>query len=187
MSSITSHNIVKMSAAGSGKTYDVCRLALEKAAAGNKVLITTYTNRGAESVRKEIRKQNNGVLNPHVIVKTWYVFMLSDMIKPYQRYLTQEINGIKTFDYTQTYSYINYRKTGVKERYITNENNVRSNEAASLVCVLNKISDGKVIRRLEDIYQVIYFDEIQDMVGDDISIVRLLIDSAIEVICCGDN
>ena len=31
------------------------------------------------------------------------------------------------------------------------------------------------------------FDEIQDLAGDDIEILRLLIDSKIDIICCGDN
>ena len=187
MLSISCHNSVKMSAAGSGKTYDTCKNALEMAKSGKKVLITTYTNRGAESVRKEIKKQNEGVLHPFVVVKTWYSFLLADMIKPYQRYLTGRIGGIKTFDYSQTFGYINYAKAGTKEKYITPEKKVRSNEGASLVCLLNQLSDGKVIHRLAEIYHAIYFDEIQDLAGDDITIIKLLIDSSIIVVCCGDN
>ena len=187
MLSNTSHNVVKMSAAGSGKTYDICKEALERAQKGNRVLITTYTNRGADSVRKEIRKQNSGVLHTNVVVKTWYSFLMSDLIKPYQRYLTKEINEIKALDYSQVYGYINYAKPRTKEKYITPQNNVRSNEAASLVCLLNELSDGKSIGRLESIYNAIYFDEIQDLTGDDIEILRLLVDSRIDVVCCGDN
>lgn len=187
MSSVPSRNIAKMSAAGSGKTYDICKEALEEAKAGKRVLITTYTNRGADSVRKEIRKQNAGVLHPLVVVKTWFTFMMSDLIKPYQRYLTGEIGGIKAYDYSQAYGFINYGKTGTKGKYITTGNNVRSNEASSLVCLLNSFSNGKVISRLEEIYSTIFFDEIQDLAGDDISIIRLLIDSSVSVICCGDN
>ena len=151
------------------------------------MLITTYTNRGAEAVRKEIKSQNCGVMHPLIAVKTWYSFMMSELIKPYQRFLTGEINGIKGFDYTQAYGHINYAKTGMKKRYITENKNVRSNEAASLVCMLNRLSDGKVIRRLEEIYSTIYFDEIQDMAGDDIEIIQLLIVSSINVVFCGDN
>jgi len=175
-----------MSAAGSGKTYDICKEALEEARSGKRVLITTYTNRGAESVRKEIRSQNEGVLHPHVVVKTWFTFMMSDMIKPYQRYLTGEIGGVIAYDFSQTYGVINYGRTGTKEKYIKNKK-VMSNEGSSLVCLLNKLSGGKVICRLESIYRAIFFDEIQDMAGDDITIIRLLMDSSIKVVCCGDN
>lgn len=187
MSSVISRNMVKMSAAGSGKTFDICKEALDIAKAGNRVLITTYTNRGAESVRKEIRSQNDGVLHPLVVVKTWYVFMLSDMIKPYQRYLTGEIGGVKSFDYSQTYGFINYAKAGTKEKYIIGDKRVRSNEGSSLVCLLNHLSGGKVISRLEETYHTVFFDEIQDLAGYDIEIIRLLIDSSVGVVCCGDN
>lgn len=176
-----------MSAAGSGKTYDICKDALENARLGNRVLITTFTNRGAESVRREIKSQNDGVLHSLVVVKTWFTFIMSDMIKPYQRYLTGEIGGVKAYDYSQEYGFINYARKGSKKKYITAGKNVRSNEAASLVCLLNQLSKGKVISRLEDIYSIIFFDEIQDMAGDDIEIIRLLINSSIGVVCCGDN
>lgn len=187
MSSISSHNVVKMSAAGSGKTYEICKQALETADYGKRVLITTYTNRGADAVRKEIRKQNEGVLNPLIVVKTWFSFLMSDMIKPYQRYLTKEVGGVRAFDYSKTYGSVNYGKVGTKEKYITKEKNVLSNEASSLVVLLNQLSCGKVISRIEAVYHTIFFDEIQDLAGDDIEILRLLIKSSVGIVCCGDN
>lgn len=183
----TSRNIAKMSAAGSGKTYDICKEALEVAKKGKKVLITTYTHRGEEAIKNELRKQNDGVVDQLVIIKTWYSFMMSDLIRPYQRYLTGEIAGVKSYDFSQTYGFINYAKNGTKEKYITNCKNVRSNEASSLVILLNSLSDGKVIKRIEEIYDTIYFDEIQDLTGDDIEIIKLLIYSNVSVVCCGDN
>lgn len=176
-----------MSAAGSGKTFDICKDALLHAQNGERVLITTYTNRGAESVRREIRNQNDGVLHPLVVVKTWFTFLLSDMIKPYQRYLTGEVAGVKSIDFSKMYGYINRAKNGTKARYITSDKNVRANEASSLVCRLNQLSNGKVIERLAEIYQAVFFDEIQDLVGDDIEILQLLMESPIAVVCCGDN
>lgn len=187
MSSKNLDNVAIISAAGSGKTYDICKIALEKAALGKRVLITTYTNRGAETIRKEIRSKNCGVLHPLVVVKTWFSFMMSDLIKPYQRYLTHEISGVKAFDFSQTYGVVNYAKTGTRKKYLTDEKRVRSNEAASLVCLINKLSDGKVIKRIEEIYSDIYLDEIQDMAGDDIEIIRLLMESSIGVVVCGDS
>ena len=183
----SSRNIVKISAAGSGKTYDVCKEALEVAKNGSRVLITTYTNIGAETVKKEIRKLNEGVLNPLVVIKTWFTFIMSDMIKPYQQFLTNEINYIKYYDFINKNFLVNYKKLGDMDRYITEQKNVRHEQAASLVMLLNKLSKGKIIRRLEEVYQTIFLDEIQDMAGDDIEIIRHLIISSVNVVCCGDN
>ncbi len=129
-----SKNIVKISAAGAGKTWDICHDALAVTEAGDKkVLITTYTNRGANSIRNEIRKQNQGVLSPQVHVKTWYEFLMSDLIKPYQSSLEGvSINEIKTFDFSEMYGKVNYEKQGTKSRYLTDHSLVRVNEASNV-------------------------------------------------------
>lgn len=181
------NNIAKISAAGSGKTWDICYNALQKVHKDKcRVLITTYTNRGIENIRNEIKKQNLGVLHPLITIKSWYSFLLSDMIKPYQNLLTHKLNYLKSFDYSQPYKNINFFKTGTDKRY-TNNQYVRANESSSLVIHLNNISNGKVIFRLEEIYDTIFFDEIQDLAGYDIDIIELLLKSKIDIVCCGDN
>jgi len=189
MSSSILNNTAKMSAAGSGKTWDICHEALEVIKHTDKrALIVTYTNRGTESVKNELRKQNDNVLHPKVIIKTWYRFLLSDLIKPYQTGLTgKRINHIKTVDFSEQYGQINRNKAGTYLRYINTGRNVRSNQASELAVLLNERSRGKSIARLEEIYSNIYFDEIQDLAGYDIELLRMLIESSISVVCCGDN
>ena len=183
-------NTIKISAAGSGKTYDICREALNEVADGiHKVLIVTYTNRGENAVETEIRKQNKGVLHPKIVIKTWYRFLLSDTIKPYQRYITGggSFNVLKGIDYLQTYGTVNYRRQGTRARYLTRAGNILSNQASELACYLNDKSGGKIIGRLQEIYSNIYFDEIQDLAGYDVELLKLLLDSGISITCCGDN
>ena len=183
-------NIIKISAAGSGKTYDICNDALNVVTGGDKkALIVTYTNRGKNAVESEIRNQNKGVLHPQIAIKTWYRFLLSDAIKPYQRCITDggSFNAIKGIDYSRTYGAVNYQRKGTRARYLTNAGNVLSNQASELACLLDKKSNGRIIRRLSEIYSNIYFDEVQDLAGYDIDLLKLLLDSNISVICCGDN
>lgn len=189
MPSCTLKNIVKMSAAGSGKTWDICHSALEEVNNNNKkALIVTYTNRSAESVRNEIRKQNGGVLHPQIVIKTWFRFLLSETIRPYQTYITGgRINHIKSIDFSEMYGQKNFYKSGNYYRYITTGRNVRVNQVSELALLLNKNSRGKTIKRLEEIYSNIYFDEIQDLAGNDIELLELLFDSSIIITCCGDN
>ena len=189
MSSHILNNIAKMSAAGSGKTWDICHEALNAVKQNNKrALIVTYTNRSAESARNEIRKQNNGVLHPCVEIKTWYRFLLSEMIKPYQTGITEgRINHIRSVDFSEQFGQINRNKTGTYARYINSGKNVRSNQASELAVLLNQRNKGMTVDRLEKIYSNIYFDEIQDLAGYDIELLRLLMESSIYVTCCGDN
>ena len=183
-------NIIKVSAAGSGKTYDICHDALNVVADNtHKVLIVTYTNRGQNAVETEIRKQNRGVLHPRIVIKTWFRFLLSDTVKPYQCYITGEesFNVIKGIDYSQAYGKVNYYRKGIKERYLTRSESVLSNQVSELAVFLNEKSNGKIITRLEEIYNTIYFDEVQDLAGYDIDFLKVLIDSKISITCCGDN
>ena len=183
-------NIIKISAAGSGKTYDICRNALDVVAEGDKrVLIVTYTNRGKNAVETEIRKQNKGVLHPRVVIKTWFHFLLSDSVKPYQRDITGDgsFNVLKGVDFTEPYGKVNFYKKGTKARYLTESGNVRSNYVSELACLLNEKSNGKIVGRLTEIYSNIYFDEVQDLAGYDIELLKLLLDSDISITCCGDN
>ena len=189
MSSSILNNTAKMSAAGSGKTWDICHDALKAIKNNNKrVLILSFTNRSIESARNEIRKQNEGVLHPQVVVKTWYSFLLSDMIKPYQAGITGgRINHIKSVDFSEQFGQVNRNKAGTYPRYINSGRNVRSNQASELAVLINQRSHGMSIKRLEEIYSNIYFDEIQDLVGYDIDLLRLLMESNIAITCCGDS
>ena len=187
MLSNISDNVVKISAAGSGKTWDICCEALELANKGQASLITTYTNRGLESVKDQIRKQNRGVLHSGITIRTWESFLFNEMIKPYQNYVTNEINKIDAIDFNGIYGVTNFQKRGSVQRYLTSDNNVIYNQLAEFAYVLNEKSKEKVIHRLEKIYTHIFIDEIQDLTGYDINLIELLMDSSIGVTCCGDN
>jgi hypothetical protein len=179
-----------MCAAGSGKTWSICNEALANAndaENGKRILITTYTNKGVDTVNGELAKQNLGVPSQRITVRTWYQFLLAELIRPYQSYIIG-INQIKAFDFTDRYGQVNYGKVGEAKRYFSGRQRlVKKDNASELAVYLNKLSLGCVIDRLEKVYSHIYIDEMQDMAGHDLSIVEMLFDSEIEVICVGDN
>ena len=74
-------NRVVFAAAGNGKTYDLCRQAIELAQTTSKeILMISYTNEGKNSIENEYRKQNSGIIDKKVVIKTWYSFILSEFI-----------------------------------------------------------------------------------------------------------
>lgn len=180
------NNKVIISAAGSGKTFKICENAMKNLTTDNKVLLITYTNRGKEALINEFKKQNFGVIDKNVIIKTWFQFLLSDWIKPYQASFFKDINLIKSFDFSNAYGFINKKPTSSPSRYITKSKNILSNEASRLALLLNDKSTHAVISRLERIYNNIYIDEVQDLSGDDINILEILFDSKINIFCVGD-
>ena len=184
-----SNNIIKIEAAGAGKTYSLCESALEiteKEMKKKRVLILSYTNRGVDAIKTEIKKQNMGVLSNKIDVMSWYTFLLGEMIKPYQSFLF-DINEIKSLDFSEVYGKINYGKKGTKGRYINSHGDIRSNYASELILYLNNISDSMIVNRLQKIYSYIFIDEVQDMAGYDLNIIALLMKSNILITCVGDN
>lgn len=180
-------NTVRLAAAGAGKTYGICCEALAEIRENEcaRVLMVTYTNRGAEAIRTELEAQNYGVSPVGIVVYTWYQFLLKELIKPYQTYIT-DINRLVSLDFTLEHSR-NYASADTAKRYITDSDNVRSEEASNLILLLDKRSDHRVFSRLERAYASIYIDEVQDLAGRDIDILQKLFESSLSVVCVGDN
>lgn len=184
-----SNNIIRVEAAGAGKTYNICKEALEKAdntESDKRVLLLSYTNRGVGAIKDEVCKQNMGVIDSKIDIMTWYSFILNELVKPYQNVIFQ-INEVKSIDFSDAHGKVNYKNTGTRERYITSNGDIKSKEIAELVLQINKKSQGKVMNRLSRVYSHIFIDEVQDMAGYDLDIIETLMYSDIEVICVGDN
>ena len=182
-------NVINVAAAGAGKTYSICSDALKKSEnnrSSKRILILTYTNRGIDSIKSEIKKQNMGLICSKICIMTWYKFLLNEMIKPYQSILFG-INEVNSIDFSDAYGKINYKKYGTRERYLNSANDILSNVVAELAFFINEKSAGKVIQRLEETYFHIYIDEVQDMAGYDLQIIKNLIKSNISITCVGDN
>ena len=162
------NNIVIMAAAGAGKTHDICKEVIENAKTTNKkILITTYTNKGIESIEKEYKKQNNGVIDKNVVILSWFQFLLRELVKPYQSSILNKINIINSIDFNHQYGYINFNSRGTPKHYMLT-NNILSNTVSEFAIDSNIKSNNKVIQRLGEIYSHIYIDEIQDLAGEDI-------------------
>lgn len=192
MTNSSSKNILRVAAAGAGKTYRICSEAINEAEApgdskncyGN-VLLTSYANKAELSIDEELRKQCNGIIPSHIEVMSWYSFLINEMIKPYQSnmYDIFSLNGL----YFNPHSSPNWHRKGEPQRYATQNGDIVSEQAAELAIELNRLSNGAVIHRLENIFTHIFIDEAQDLNGYDIDIVELLLNSKISVTLVGDG
>lgn len=184
-----SKNVIRIEAAGAGKTYGICAEALGFAnedTSKKKMLILSYTNRGIDSIKSEIKKQNLGVLSKKINIMTWYSFLLREFIKPYQSVIF-DVNEVRSIDFSEAYGKINFKRKGTKERYMNSLRDIRSNVAGELACHIEERSKGKNLGRIGNIYSHIYIDEVQDMAGYDLNIIELLMKSNISVTCVGDS
>lgn len=192
-------NEVVFAAAGNGKTYSICRKAMNAVNDGNKcVLLISYTNEGIRSLENEYRKQNNGVLDDNVVVKSWYSFLLSEFIKPYQcllklkekRYkyenpITLPENFVTSIAFYEDEPPRYFNQTHV-QYYINRAGDVVPDRTSQLAILCNEHSNGKAISRMASIYSHVFIDELQDYAGWDLEIIRLLFESQLQILCVGD-
>lgn len=179
-------NTLVLACAGSGKTWGMCndsRSFSEKSK--KKVLLISYTHKGVHSIKKEYAKQNNGVLDRNLVISTWFQFVLKELIRPYQRSFLNKISQIKSYDFSGMYG-VDYSKKNTKSYFLNRNNDVKANRASEFAILINRLSNGAVLKRLEDTYACIYIDELQALVGKDIELLELLFFSSIRVYCVGD-
>lgn len=181
-----SKNKIIMACAGSGKTWGLCEDARNTSPDNKKVLMVSYTNKGVQSIRNEYEKQNLGVIDQHIKINSWYQFLLKDLIRPYQSYFLNNINKVKSYDFSNMYGKKDFSKKNTLRYFLNSSDDVKANRASEFAVYLNKISNGSVIKRLEEIYSCIYIDELQDLAGRDIDLLELLLKSSIRVYCVGD-
>lgn len=193
------NNTVIFAAAGNGKTYSICQQAKEVVNNSNKcVLLLSYTNEGIHSLENEYKKQNKGVLDEKVIIKSWYRFLLSEFIKPYQcllklkkKYYKDEYDIVLPENFISSIAFYGYdppkyfNQTHI-QYYVNNGGDIVPDRTSQLAFLCNEHSLGKAIARMESIYSHIFIDELQDYAGWDLEIIKLLFESQIQIQCVGD-
>lgn len=175
------NNKVIVAAAGSGKTTYIVKDALKKAP--QKTLIVTYTNKNREEIEKKIIELHGFIPN-HIVVKSWYTFLLSDLIRPYQNFVYEErIDGV--FFPTGPINRF-ARKTNIKAYFLNTKNEVNKDRLSELAELIAQKSEYKSITRISELYDFIFIDEVQDMAGYDLEIFNFLMHSTINVLFVGD-
>lgn len=170
--------ILYIAAAGSGKTTKIIDESLNT---NKKTLILTYTVMNERQIINRIKKKM-GIIPPNITVSTWFSFLLKEGIRPYQGSKFKErIEGI-IFVNGQDNRYV--KKTS--DKYFAKDNKIYTNKLSECVIELNDNCNGKVFERISRMYDCIFVDEIQDMVGYDLAVLKCLVASRIEVIMVGD-
>lgn len=180
MSSLN-ENIAILAAAGSRKTEQVVELAL--GATDGRVLITTYTNENRRHIVSRI-EQKAGTIPSHITVMGWFSFLIAQCAKPYQRALTGEPLQIKGLNFKGCRN--RFTKKSNLRYFLDGSSDMYRDGVSEFVVSLNEKTQGAVIKRLERIFEHIFVDEVQDLVGYDLDMLDLLFKSAIKLTLVGD-
>ncbi|ASZ09218.1 ATP-dependent helicase [Mesoplasma chauliocola] len=175
------NNKILIAAAGSGKTTWVVKEALDSS---KKILITTFTEKNNEEIIKKVKELNNGIIPKNIKVQSWYSFLIEHGVKPYQgKMLNKQIKGyvLKSKDSKNRYS-----KENAEFFYLTKDKRMYLQLLSDFTFECNKKSDNAVIERISDIFETIFIDEVQDMAGYDLEIIKLLFATKTSIVLTGD-
>ncbi len=193
-------NKLIIAAAGSGKTTLLVNQAL--AVESGAVLITTYTEANGREIRDRIIAKK-GFMPSNITVQTWFAFLLQHGVRPYQSVLNDNIHS------HDIGFFLSSEKSGKKldaegnpilfkrrpiywgekdflRYYFTSRFNIYSDKISKFVFNTDKATKGELISRITRIYKYIYIDEIQDLAGFDLELIKLIFKSNSSVILVGD-
>jgi len=184
-------NNLIVAAAGAGKTTFLVNEALK--IKDERVLITTYTQANEAEIRKKIIEVNQ-CIPPNIIVQTWFSFLLQHGVRPFQGGLFEnEITGLILVNSQSGLKYyfkgkpIYFSEGKEFERhYFNKEIKIYSDKISKFVFRCNTKADGAVIERLSKIYSHIFIDEVQDLAGYDLELLKLLFKASSNTLLVGD-
>jgi len=197
---VMKNNKLMIAAAGSGKTTFLVNEACQ--AINEKILITTFTEANEKEIRSRIVAKN-GCMPVNITVQTWFSFLLQHGVRPYQSKLNDEIHD-KNIGF-----YLLSEKSGkrldangepiliggrpmfwgakdFKKHYFTNHFKIYSDKISKFVFETNKASNGDVVFRIAKIFNRVYIDEVQDLAGYDLELIKLLFKSDSTILLVGD-
>jgi len=186
-------NRLIIAAAGSGKTTYLVEKA--KVIKNENVLITTYT----ESNEKEIRKKFNFRIPKNIRIQTWFSFLLQHGVRPYQNVLNKELDrvnigfylaskrsGFHFYNNTEGHPVYWSEEQNFNNHYFTDDYKIYSDKVSKFIIKSNKRTKGLIVNRISRIYPYIFIDEVQDLAGYDLEILKLLFNSKSKVLLVGD-
>jgi DNA helicase II / ATP-dependent DNA helicase PcrA len=192
-------NELWLAGAGAGKTNKIITDAIEIIRSGGRVLVVTYTTNNQAELRARFVKIY-GTSSELFVVKGLFTFYLEDLIRPYQNVIFA--HRIATILFTENNPHLDPKTTyyipGRAEKssdgtinplhYLTAcKTKAYSGLLAKLATRIASQSTNAPAKRLKGIYQKIFFDEVQDLVGWDYDVIRSLSDVMADAIyCVGD-
>ena len=165
-----------VAAAGSGKTTTIVDQACGDSS--QKSAIITYTNNGRDEIMATSYRRF-GCAPPHVMISTWYAFLLRYFVRPYQNYLYDpRVIGIHFID-GQSARYV--RESNVRRHFFSNPGYLFVDKVSKFAVRLIEESGGLPLHRFEQIFDALFIDEGQDLAGYDLELVEMLFKSSVHI------
>lgn len=173
-------NRIIIAAAGSGKTTQLVKEALSRSQ--SKILITTYTEANEAEIEKKFL-DICGCIPPNVTLMGWFSFLLEHCARPYQGYVTEARIGGLHFNQGISAKYVAESELS---HYVDRNNDIYRDKVSKFASKCDDLSEGRLVRRISNIFDEIFIDEVQDIAGYDLDLIELFMDSTVKVLLVGD-
>jgi DNA helicase-2/ATP-dependent DNA helicase PcrA len=177
-----SGNRIIVASAGSGKTSTIIELAC--AAPMSRAALVTYTTNNTSGIEKLIY-QRVGYIPSHLTISSWYSFLLRHLVRPYQR--AMHTKPVKRLHFHNGISSQYSREADIEKHYFGAQGCIYVDKVSKFACQLIQKTGGIPIRRMEEIFDHLYIDEVQDLAGWDLELVETLMKSRIGITLVGDH
>ena len=192
-------NKLLIAAAGSGKTRYLVEQAFNTPTT-EKVLISTYTRSNAQEIKDRLREKNRDktgqdIVPSNILVEEWFTFLLRHGVRPFKA----------TMDKRLKYKRIGFKlsnvRSGAKNKdkniywgeeenllrfYFGKNYRIFSDKISKFIYVCNEKTEGGFTDRISTYFDKIFIDEVQDLAGWDLEIVKLFFESRSNVELVGD-
>ncbi|WP_322864789.1 AAA family ATPase (plasmid) [Aquicoccus sp. G2-2] len=174
---------IVLAAAGSGKTTTAVRLACENTE--KRTALITYTLNGRSELEARAYR-DFGAIPQQVTISTWYSFVLTHFVRPYQNHLHERRVDTINFERAPA-SRRRFRKSQVAGYYFSSPKRIWSDRATDFACSVIDKTGGLPVSRVQGVFDRIIVDEAQDLAGWDLELIEHLLQSAVEVALIGDH
>lgn len=178
-----------IAAAGSGKTTYLVNRALE--IKDRRVLITTYTTANEKEIRDRLIELN-GCIPSNVTIQTWFSFLLEHGVRPFQNFITNKrVNGLLLVNQKSGLKYkgkfpVYYSEDEIDKHYFSLDYNIYSDKISKFIIKCNQECSNQIVERLQKIFDCIFIDEVQDLAGYDLELIKFILQSKIKLTLVGD-
>lgn len=175
-------NTVIIACAGAGKTTRLVDEALLRS--DEHVAIVTYTHNNVNEI-KNLFESRCGSVPRGVDVMTWHSFLLCECARPYQNSVYSK-HRIETIRFPDGRSWTYPGLANTEKYFFQNGSEIYSDKISHFIIECEKASGRLVTRRLAQIYDAIFVDEVQDIAGWDLEWCTGLLTSGIAITFVGD-
>lgn len=124
---------------------------------------------------------------------TWFSFLIEHGVRPYQSFLfngkvtgLELVNQKSGFHFSSKYGPVYWGEKDVQKHYFNSAGQIYSDKLSKFVFRVNDLSGGLVMDRLSRIYPNIFIDEVQDLAGYDLALIKLFMQSNSNLTMVGD-